>query len=129
LPSIQHLQEYPQGTYDEAGSVHSIAAVLKGLPKKPTLVYVCRDGTNFKEKLLRYFAYPIRISSSAEDAMRADMAVVMNKYSWNFKTSIDAASTRSTLSCGDLARDARRVSSFEDGSILFSLDSSPPTQP
>ena len=130
--SLQHAAEYASGTYDEAGSIHAVAENLRELRKseKTTLVYVCRDGTNFKEKLLRYFTYPMRISSEAETAATADYAVVMNKFKWGFETTVTKEASNVRLKCGDLDRDAKRLNTFPGGEILFLLPASkPPSSP
>lgn len=126
--SLQHAAEYASGTYDEAGSIHAVAENLRELRKseKTTLVYVCRDGTNFKEKLLRYFTYPMRISSEAETAATADYAVVMNKFKWGFETTVTKEQSNVRLKCGDLDRDAKRLNTFPGGEILFLLPAPKP---
>lgn len=118
-----HLGEYSRGTYDSAESIHLIADTLKTLVSDPakTTVYVCRDGTNFKEKLLRYFTYPIRISSDAADAEKADYAVVMNKFKWGFDTELTKDGSSVTLNCGDLHRKAQKLNTFPKNEILFQL--------
>ena len=124
----EHLTEYAHGTYDEAGSIHTVATFLRTLAsgkESKTTVYVCRDGTTFKEKLLRYFAYPIRISSEASDAATADYAVVMNKFKWGFETNVTKDASVTLLRCGDLERPSQKLTTFDDGSIVFRLLSSP----
>lgn len=118
-----HLTEYAHGTYDEAGSIHLVAATVRTLAHEhpDTNVFVCRDGTNFKEKLLRYFAYPVPVSSEAKDATGATLALVMDKYVWNVETVIDNRGSRQTLKCGPVNREAKKLSTFDDGSVLFSL--------
>lgn len=117
----QHLSEYAEGTYDEAGSAHLMAGAIKLIGKKGQTVYSCRDGTNYKEKILRYFAYPVRISSDDADAAKADFAVVMDKQSWNLDTATVNKATVLTLRCGAVNRHAERLNTFADGSILFRL--------
>lgn len=117
----EHLTEYAGGTYDEAGSAHLVAAAIKLIGKEGQTVYSCRDGTNYKEKILRYFAYPIRISSDDADAAKADFAVVMDKQSWNLDTATVNKATVLTLRCGAANRRAERLNTFADGSILFRL--------
>ncbi len=121
--SLEHTKGYAEGIYDEAGSVHAVAEVLRELrqSEESTLVYVCRDGTNFKEKLLRYFAYPIRVSSESDAAKNADYAVVMNKFKWGFETTVTKETSNVRLKCGDLDRTAQRLNTFPGGEILFSL--------
>ncbi len=121
--SLQHTQEYARGIYDEAGSIHAVADVLRTLakPGDKTTVYVCRDGTNFKEKLLRYFTYPARVSSDANIAPTADYAVVMDKFKWGFETSVTKEASTVRLKCGDIDREAKKLSTFPDGEILFQL--------
>jgi hypothetical protein len=117
----QHLTEYANHTYDEAGSIYSVADTLKNgvasnnqkLITNNSVVFVCRDGTNFKEKVLRYFAYPTKITSEAADASGATLAIVMDKFDWKF--------TENSLSCGPIKRAAEKVVEFDDGSVLFRL--------
>ena len=109
--SAEHVSGYSVGLYDEAGSVYQIAPVVRSLGS--TKVFVCRSGTNYKEKILRYFAYPVRISADPKDAVDADAVLVMNADEWSF----DGA----TLRCGDLALKATKHSDFPDGSVLFTL--------
>ncbi len=127
--TVEHTREYAEGTYDEAGSVHSLAEVLLSLAKEPknTTVYVCRDGTNFKEKLLRYFSYPIRISSEPDAADSADYAVVMDKFKWSFETSITKDETMMTVKCGEMNSKAQKLSTYPSGEILFKLSPPPKT--
>jgi hypothetical protein len=117
----QHLQEYVNGTYDEAGSVHLIARDVLALAAeqktagRDPLVFVCRDGTNFKEKLLRYFAYPVPISSQEADANKVTIVALMNKLAWKFDT------TLSVLSCGPINVRAKQKETYPDGSVLFEI--------
>ncbi len=87
--SIEHVREYyTAGTYDEAGSIHVIAQVVTDKYTQASnpqfSVYICRDGTNFKEKLLRYFAYPATVSAEAPATQTASLVLVMNKIEWSF---------------------------------------------
>lgn len=109
--SDEHASGYAEGLYDEAGSVYRIAPVVRSLDA--TKIFVCRSGTNYKEKILRYFAYPVRISADPQDAVDSDAALIMNADEWSF----DGA----TLLCGDLALKAAKHSDFPDGSVLFTL--------
>lgn len=118
----QHLREYytDKHVYDEAGSVHLIAQLLKlGLPDD--VIYVCRDGTNYKEKLLRYFAYPVKISSDASVASTANFALIMDKSDWSLETTTANKQTLQTLHCNDLHRPVEFQTNFEDGSRLYRL--------
>ena len=128
--SSEHASGYAQGFYDEAGSVHQITPVLRILvsenPMKSeaeTTVFVCRSGTNFKEKILRYFSYPIRISSDVNDAKTSDFALVMNADDWSFDAvlSEEEKTNDEVLRCGDLSMKAQKLREFPDGSILFSI--------
>jgi hypothetical protein len=121
--TLQHTREYAVGTYDEAGSIHAIAGVLRGLVSDPkhTTVYSCRDGTNFKEKLLRYFSFPITVSSESGAAKTAQYAVVMDKFKWGFTTAITKDASNVTLQCGDLQRLAQKLTTFPSGEILFKI--------
>ncbi len=118
----EHLTGYElHGIYDEAGSVHVIAENLRTLTqdgRQPAIVYVCRDGTNFKEKLLRYFTYPLNVSAEAASVKSASYAVVMDKLQWSF----DGTEKREgTLRCGALNASAEKLTGFPDGSVLFRL--------
>lgn len=115
----EHLQGYAAGIYDEAGSAYRIAETLKSSGAKT--VYVCRDGTNYKEKILRYMSYPVRISSDAAAAGVADFAIVMDKGEWTFEMQTTKGQSRQTLHCGAVSRDASKVAGFPDGSVLFAL--------
>lgn len=124
--AFNHVTEYQNGTYDEAGSIHLVAEVLRSSADKPEdNVYVCRDGTNFKEKLLRYFVYPIKVSAEPLDASGATFALVMDKRDWNIETVIDTKGSRQTLRCGSVHREAQMLTKFEDGSVLFSINPIP----
>lgn len=117
----EHLSEFSKGTYDEAGSVSDIAMLVKEVATPNSTVYVCREGTNFKEKLLRYFTYPIRISSDQNDIEKADFALVMDATHWSLETTTANDASVQQLVCGSLKRTAQRITSFADGSILFRL--------
>lgn len=120
--SGQHLTEYhvrhsdgeAAGTYDEAGYVYDTAAVIKNYTKNMSMlrgVFVCRDGTNFKEKLLRYLVYPLPVRSDLPDF--ATIAVVTDKYKqgWTYEDG--------TLRCGELSRMAEKIKSYPDGTHIF----------
>ncbi len=123
--SDEHLRGYASGTYDEAGSVYQIADTLTSFPEKetgePLIVYVCRDGTNYKEKILRLMSFPVRISSVATDATLADYAVVMNRGEWALEETTEDDKIRSRLRCDAVWRDAQKVTDYPDGSVLFRL--------
>ncbi len=122
--SIEHLGEYADGTYDEAGSVHTLAAVIRSVAGQEPMhrtVYVCRDGTNFKEKLLRYFVYPVRVSANETLIPVADFAVVMNKYKWSTSVTLSREQSTTVLTCGSLKRRAEKITTLQDGSVLFRL--------
>ncbi len=108
----QHLGEYygSAGVYDEAGAMHALGAVLK-MRGPETSVYFCRDGTNFREKILRYAAYPVPVSDSAEAALNADSIVVSGKIDWSFQNGL--------LTCGDAKTNAELTTTFFDGTQLF----------
>lgn len=115
----QHLSEYGNGTYDEAGSVYEVARAIKKLEQgsegNPT-VFVCRDGTNFKEKILRYFAYPTQITSDEADAKSATVVAVMDEMNWSEEGGV--------LKCGPINAAAQKLSEFSDGTILFRIQPS-----
>lgn len=109
--SVEHTTGYAAGLYDEAGSVYRIAPVIRSL--EATKVFVCRSGTSYKEKILRYFSYPVRVSADPKNVTDADAALVMNAYDWSF----DGV----TLRCDDLTLKTTKHSVFPDGSVLFTL--------
>jgi hypothetical protein len=119
----QHMHEFEKGTYDEAGSVSGIADVIQEIATPTSTVFVCRNqqGANFREKLLRYFSYPIRISSEAKDAALANYAIVLDATEWSLTTMTENGASVQKLVCGSLKRTAQRLTSFPDGSILFKL--------
>lgn len=121
----EHLTGYPKGAYDEAGSVYLVAHAIETASENQSKnsVYVCRDGTNFKEKLLRYFVYPVPVS--AEDAAAADasFALIIDKLDWELTTSVDGTQSFQTVQCGALSRRGTLLSRFPDGSVLYSLSS------
>lgn len=119
----EHLTGYAKQNYDEAGSVHTVAEVLKVTSRPNSSVYVCRDGTNYKEKLLRYFAYPLTISAEPATSGAADFALVMGKShgDWALVTETVDQRTRQILKCNDVYRPAELLSTFADGSSLYKL--------
>jgi len=128
--STQHLREfYGKDIYDESGSVHSIARRIR--KSAPTLlstqVFVCRDGTNFKEKLLRYFIYPMPVSADPAVIDDAGMVLVMDKLDSTFVPRENGAVEEGafmTVHCGDAQISAVLTKRFADGSMLFTI----PTQ-
>lgn len=115
----EHLTSwYTTQTYDEAESVFTIANSVQETAKTmqmPMHIFVCRDGTNFKEKLLRYMIYPISVSADALAAKKATHVILMNKLKWNIDNGI--------LHCGDVSLPVKKMRDFSDGSILFSITS------
>lgn len=117
--SREHLSGFSRGLYDEAGSVHQIAHALREhvisskKAESATTVFVCRSGTNYKEKILRYAAYPIVITSDEASLERADFALVMDADEWSFD--------HDALQCGDLTLRVRTVTDFPDDSVLFTI--------
>ncbi len=111
--TAQHLSEYyGHGMYDEAGSMQEIAGVITmSGPAEPKSVYICRDGTNFREKLLRYFVYPIPVSDSPAMASGSTLVLMDGKIDWSFNDGM--------LLCGDAQTNAELLSTFHDGSQLF----------
>ncbi len=118
--SNQHLREYAStGSFDEAGFTYTTAADIRQLAlasSSPVSVYFCRDGTNFKEKLLRYFVYPIPVVSDATGATKATMVLVSGK----FKQGYSFADNR--LQCGDIEQPAKTISTYPDGTELYLLN-------
>lgn len=119
----EHLTGYPQGAYDEAGSIYLVAHAIEQttMDEEKKSVYVCRDGTNFKEKLLRYFVYPVPVSAEDTAVEDATLALVMDKFDWGMTTETVDGRTVQTVRCGALDRPATLLTRFPDGSILFSL--------
>lgn len=123
----EHLTGYAAGLYDEAGSVYQAADIIREAVKTAKIkeeaatVYVCRDGTNYQEKILRYMSYPIRISSQEKDAATAAFVLVTDKKSWTLGTRTTGTSSVQTLNCGAVTSDAKKLTDFPDGSILFSI--------
>lgn len=117
----EHLQGYADGLYDEAGSAHQIGRTITDIArreKNPVRVYVCRDGTNYKEKIVKYIAYPTPVTTVATGAT---LALIMDKGEWGVETTIDRQRSLTTLHCGILHRQAEKLTDFPDGSVLFSL--------
>lgn len=123
----EHLTGYAKGNYDEAGSVYQIADIVRkavkttGMREEDSTVFICRDGTNYKEKILRYRSYPIRVSSQDKDAATASYALVTDRKDWSLETKIVGGTSVQTIRCGALVRIARKLADFSDGSILFAL--------
>ncbi len=118
----EHLVGYMNGIYDEAGSAHQIGRTISDIAKEssvPVHVAVCRDGTNYKEKIIRYVTYPTPVTTTATGATHA---VVMDRGEWSMQTTIDKDGSHSTLLCGPIHRRAKKLTDFSDGSILFSLE-------
>jgi hypothetical protein len=117
----EHLIGYMNGIYDEAGSAHQIGQTITDIRQQsttPVRVAVCRDGTNYKEKIVRYITYPVHVSDVSTGAT---LALVMDKNDWSTQTTIDADGSHVTLHCGSIHRTAQKITDFADGSILFSL--------
>ncbi len=114
----EHLTSYyTEGIYDEAGSMHAVAALLreKTAARPETSVYFCRDGTNFKEKLLRYFVYPLPVSAESDAAKRSMRVVVSGKYKEGYTYE------KNMLRCGEIDSFATLLGKFPDGTEIFSL--------
>lgn len=110
--SVDHLREwYTEGTYDEARGVHAIGAALAHLDANAK-VYVCRDGTNYREKILRYVAFPVEVLGD-ENANDAGYALVMGKRDWTYENG--------TLRCGMKEGSAEHVQTFYDGTQLYRI--------
>lgn len=113
--SAQHLSEYRAGTYDEAGSVHAIARFINQQDLSAESIYICRDGTNFKQKLLRYFVYPATVSDRKETAGSADLVLVMDKFAWSYENGM--------LTCENVSVKADLLKEFPAGEQLFEIRS------
>ncbi len=118
----EHLVTFEEtSTYDEAGASSLIASSLRDVYKltQNDSVFVCRDGTNFKEKLIRYYAYPIPIVSEAEKANDADYVLVMDKFDWSY---VPGKKEIGKLSCDPLKNvAAEKVAEFPDKAVLFHI--------
>ncbi len=112
----EHLSSWhTDGRYDEAQNVYDIAAYIHTLdPQTSPQIFVCRDGTNFREKLLRYFAYPLPIySADRQGEGKPTHIIVMGKREWSFEND--------TLTCGDISSRATLLETFPDGTTIFAL--------
>lgn len=117
--SGEHLHAwYTTGQYDEAGSIYLIADVIKSSIADPTPsdsgVYICHDGTNFQEKLLRYFLYPVPVSSDALKIKDPSHVLILVKKTWSFDDKTNA------LDCGEFKGAMKHIKTYDDGSVLFS---------
>lgn len=99
-----------QNLYDEAGSIYTIAAMIKEKSEKGD-VFFCRTGTNFQEKLLRYLLYPIHVSGDAWMMHEAQYAVVTSTHEWSFEKGI--------LQCKGQKRAATLLTSYPDDITLY----------
>lgn len=120
----EHLIGYSKGHYDEAGSIYQVAEDITKLAsgtKKEASVFVCRSGTDYKEKILRYFTYPVVVSSEVTAAATADFALGMDTDAWRYETVTDGDSTKQLLHCGTNKISVHKVSEFPDGSIIFTI--------
>lgn len=114
----EHLRSwYGDGTYDEARNIYAVADKVTqeaAASPAPVMVYSCRDGTNFREKLLRYFAYPVPvISRPLTEEDRPSHALVMSRDEWSYDGTV--------LTCGDITVPATLLEDFGDDSYLFAL--------
>lgn len=112
--TIGHLREWAaNGTIGDFGAAENIGAALRTLPKdsRPPVVYVCSDAGNYIPKAIRYFAYPVPVSSDAKDIPRATHVLVARKLQWT--------EGEGMLRCGEVSGEATRIKTFADGSILF----------
>lgn len=116
----EHLLGYSRGHYDEAGSIYDAAmkiAELAAKTEKEMNVFVCRSGTDYKEKILRYMTYPVTVSSEVASAANADVALGMDTSAWTLESTKDGE----LLHCKDLSLKVRTLAQFPDGSVLFTL--------
>ncbi len=114
----EHLSGYAHGAYDEAGSIYQVAEALTELTansEKKTIVFACRSGTDYKEKILRYMTYPITVTADSSVMATADFALAMDTDTWTYD------SVSELLHCGTLTVPVRKISDFPDGSILFTI--------
>lgn len=106
----EHLSSYAHGTYDEAGSVYEIAKTLKN-DQSLTALFVCYDGPDFQEKILRYLLYPVPVS---HDGSGFSHAVVIGSPDW--------AGEGGTLRCREQSmKIAAQPQEFTDSSLLWHL--------
>ncbi len=117
----EHLIGFAHGVYDEAGSVNEMAKEIRSLGGTNQNIFVCRDGTNFKEKLLRYFVYPVHVSADTQDANVATLAVVMDTFKHGYRTTPTDLAPVLRLQCGPIDRLAEQLHQFPDGAVLFKL--------
>jgi len=113
--TAEHLTGYAAGIYDEAGSVYEIAGNVRSLGSDVS-VSVCRDGTNFKEKILRYMVYPITVRS---DEPGGSLILVMDKFDWSLETRTENGVSMQKLVCDEFTGDVEKLKQYPDGSILF----------
>jgi hypothetical protein len=117
--TTQNLTEwYGQGTYAKAGAVTGVAKTIRVEAAKsatPLFIEVCHDAMNFYPKMLRYFLYPIPVSTELKDIPRATHVVVASKLQWSYDGK--------TLVCGAIAKPAKEIATFPDGSVLFAVTS------
>jgi len=117
----EHLTGYARNEYDEAGSIYAVAEAVNDITAQnldtSTTLFVCRTGTNYTEKILRYFVYPTVVTSDAGTASTADLVLAMDSDEWRVESKEDTQ----TLHCRDLALPVRPLAEFADGSILFTL--------
>ncbi len=113
----EHLSGYARGGYDEAGSIYQVSEALTELTARneKKTVFVCRSGTDYKEKILRYVAYPMTVTSDSASVLTADFAVAMDTDTWTYDPMSES------LRCGTLTIPVRKISDFPDGSILFTI--------
>jgi hypothetical protein len=117
--STQHLGEYyGKGSYDEAGYMYAVAADITRFAResgRKQSVYMCRDGTNFKEKLLRYFIYPLPVSAEPAMASGATLAVVSDKFKQGYTF------TDGQLACGLINIQATKLITYPDGTEIYQI--------
>ncbi len=117
--STQHLSEYyGKGSYDEAGYMYAAAADITRFAKesgRKQSVYMCRDGTNFKEKLLRYFIYPVPVSAEPAMASGATLAMVSDKFKQGYTF------TDGQLACGLINIHATKLMTYPDGTEIYQI--------
>lgn len=117
----RHLNEWwSNHTYGEARDLYSVSNALKGdialHPEISASVSVCFDSTDYYAKLIRYLLYPIPVSITGSIDHSSTHVLVTRKIDWKYDGGI--------LTCGTSNRLARKIQSFDDGSVLFSIPSS-----
>lgn len=113
--TVSNLRDwYGKGIYSQAGSAALVSERFRKEARRSSdspLLYVCHDKSDFYPKMLRYFLYPLPVSSKPEDVMHATHVIVARTLSWKYKEGL--------LTCGGLSGNAKKIAEFPDASVLF----------